>query len=100
MGVPRLAASSPYEDYFRSVDGYRRINPRHLKGVIDPNYEVLATSLADLLDRDDSLYDHVVRKQVATTKPEEWKQLCDAAAWVILDRYSVAIRIGTWVPKL
>lgn len=89
----------PKKEYFQSVDGLRVIYRRHAgSGRDDPNYPLLAHQVADLLDKEESLYDHLARNQQETDDPVKWTQLCLAAAYVILERYDEAVAKGEWEP--
>jgi hypothetical protein len=90
----------PREDYFRSIDGYRMIQRRHLPDATDPDFPFLVASVAKLLDQEESLYGHLVAKDLETTDAGEWEQFCIAAAYVVVDRYDKAVTDGTWEPVL
>lgn len=89
----------PKNDYFQSIDGLREIYRRHAGNGGDPNYPLLAHQVAGLLDKEESLYDHLARNQQETDDPGKWTQLCLAAAYVILGRYADAVAKGEWKPE-
>lgn len=90
----------PKKDYFESVDGLRVIYRRHTGDSSDPNYLLLAHQVAGLLDKEESLYDHLAGNQQDTDDADKWAHLCLAAAYVIIDRYDRAVEKGEWEPAL
>lgn len=88
----------PREDYFRSIDGYRAIQRRHMPDAPDPDFDLLVASVAKLLDQEESLFEHLVSNDLDTTDSGEWEQFCMAAAYVVVDRYEKAVNKGAWEP--
>lgn len=61
--------------------------------------ESLVPLIKFMVDREESLYTYLVKHNNATTNDQQWDDLVEAAALVILDYYIKDIESGKWPPK-
>lgn len=91
----------PLADYCQTVDGGREIVRRHQppddeEGAAD---DQVVPVIAAALDAEGALLAHCLENAYEIPDDEAWAKVLRAAAWVVLQRYQLAVRNGEWTPS-
>lgn len=77
---------TPLEGYFFSIDEI--INALRSVGVNEPSAETVVTMLAAVLNEENALFAYIDSKKKDVSEASVWLDVCSAAAWVIVQKYS------------
>lgn len=56
----------------------------------------LVALIAMLLDNEGALVAYCLKHEIAIMDKENWLRICEAAAWVLLQRYQLRVKKGEW----
>jgi hypothetical protein len=91
------AKSFPRDVYFQNIDIFAK-TISDINGGEVPQNKSLAEAISIMVEEENSLLAHVLKKNIGIKDDAEWSQMCKAAAWVILQEYNNAKKSGKWTP--
>lgn len=87
----------PRERYFKQIDELALTEA--IGGDPEPKWRLLALVVADGIEQDGDLEEHVSANPVLEpADEEEWLNMCTAAAWVVIKLHRDECKKGTWAP--
>jgi hypothetical protein len=98
LGLRRWVAHRdfPRDAYFGAIDEFSSVLSRFTPSG-DPEPRQLAVLLAVAVDEEGALLTYVLDKATLPISDDAtWLKICQAAAWVILQRYNLEVDNGTW----
>ena len=91
----------PLDDYCGTVDGAYEIVRRHQApdDDDDPVHDQVVPVIAAALDTEGALLKHCLNEAYEIPDDDTWARVLKAAAWVVLQRYELAVKNGDWTPS-
>jgi hypothetical protein len=87
----------PVDDYCQKIDDAREF----LMGTAAADDatvsdDQIVAMIAMMLDNEGALVAYCLDNDVEITDAENWLKICQAAAWVLLQRYELRVKKGEW----